>query len=66
MDNPCPFCGSDMPSDHGPESVDYPIAHLPGQCVRKKPAAKSPETVTLIRKRAWNTRRQKYGPSGHR
>lgn len=39
---------------------------LPGYAPRKNPAPKSPEQMADIRARAWETRRRKYGESGHR
>lgn len=64
--NPCPFCGGDMPSNEPPDSPDYPIMHLPGHCIRKKAKLKPPKLLAEIRRRAWETRRKKYGPCGHR
>lgn len=39
---------------------------LPGLKPRKKPALKSAVEMREIRKRAWETRRGKYGAHGHR
>jgi hypothetical protein len=39
---------------------------LPGQAPRKKTAPKPADEIREIRARAWATRRQKYGPHGHR
>jgi hypothetical protein len=33
---------------------------------RKKPTPKLPEEVRQIRRKAWETRRQKYGTKGHK
>lgn len=46
------------PLDHRPDQTgldDGP--YLPGRAPRKKPAPKSAEELTAIRKRAWVTRR---------
>lgn len=63
----CPVCGAPMPSphDHKPDHSgidDGPLISAP----RKKSAPKTPESLRLIRKLAWKTRREKYGQCGHR
>lgn len=52
--------------DHRPDETgldDGPW--LPGRAPRKNPIQKSPEELTEIRRRAWATRRAKYGGIGH-
>lgn len=39
---------------------------LPGHGRARKRIKKSPEEMTAIRAKAWATRREKLGPSGHR
>lgn len=39
---------------------------LPGSAPRKKAAPKPAAEVSKIRAQAWETRRKKYGPYGHR
>lgn len=54
-----PDCRPDLSGlDDGP--------YLPGHEPRKKPAPKSPEELRTIRLAAWQTRRAKWGPRGHR
>ena len=64
---PCAVCGEplDWPHDHLADNTgldDGPLIRAP----RKKMAAKSAEEWHCIRARAWATRREKYGPDGHR
>ena len=63
----CATCGGQLTwkHDHKPDLSgldDGPPLNPP----RKKPALKSAEEVAAIRARAWATRREKLGPSGHR
>jgi hypothetical protein len=63
----CDFCGGDLSwkHDHKPDQTgldDGPTIRSP----RRKAAPKPPEEVSKIRAAAWETRRQKYGPHGHR
>lgn len=65
----CATCGQVLgwPHDHKPDQSgldDGPW--LPGRAPRKKAAPKSAKEVSETRKRAWATRRVKYGPHGHR
>jgi hypothetical protein len=65
----CPICGGELSWQHDHQTDlsgldDGP--YLPGHAPRKKPDAKPPAEITEIRKRAWATRRQKYGKYGHR
>ncbi len=48
--------------DGPPDWVCIPGVRKP----HKKPEPKSPEVMADIRKRAWETRRTKYGKYGHR
>lgn len=53
--------------DHQPDQSgldDGP--YLPGHAPRKKMEPKSPDEAARIRAQAWETRRAKYGPNGHR
>ena len=65
----CLICGGELSweHDHRPDMSgldDGP--YLPGRAPRKKPAPKAAHEISAIRKRAWATRRQKYGKYGHR
>lgn len=65
----CMICGQELswPHDHKPDQSgldDGP--YLPGRAPRKKPEPKTPDELTEIRLRAWETRRAKYGQYGHR
>lgn len=65
----CAICGLPLTWEHDHRDDmsgldDGP--YLPGKAPRKKPDPKSPEEISDIRKRAWATRRAKYGPHGHR
>ena len=64
---PCVLCGGDLTwrHDHRPDNTgldDGPPISAP----RKKPAPKSATELRDIRKRAWATRRERYGQWGHR
>lgn len=63
----CRVCGAALTweHDHRGDNTgldDGPIINPP----RKRPAPKSPDALSAIRKRAWKTRRAKYGGRGHR
>lgn len=65
----CVVCGGVLafPHDHRPDDTgldDGPW--LPGRAPRKKPTPKSTSDIAEIRRRAWSTRRAKYGERGHR
>lgn len=65
----CDVCGMDQSwlHDHKPNNSgldDGP--YLPGCAPRKKPKPKPADEVSATRKRAWATRRAKYGKHGHR
>lgn len=65
----CSVCGQVLgwQHDHKPDQSgidDGPW--LPGRAPRKRPAPKPADEVSATRKRAWATRRAKYGQSGHR
>lgn len=65
----CTICGGVIayPHDHRADETgldDGPW--LPGRAPRKKPTPKTPDELTEIRRRAWATRRAKYGEHGHR
>ncbi len=65
----CADCGqvNGWPHDHKPDGSgldDGPW--LPGRAPRKRPARKQADELSEIRKRAWTTRREKYGAFGHR
>ena len=67
-DEPCCICGqpSAWQHDHRPNGTgldDGPW--LPGKAPRKKPEAKTAAVVSDMRRRAWETRRRKYGERGH-
>jgi len=71
MDYPdiCHVCGGPISwgHDHKPDNSgldDGP--YLPGRAPRKKSAPKPANEVSATRKRAWATRRAKYGKHGHR
>jgi len=56
---------SQWPCVHGPDCEGLGIDCGP-DTRRKKPAPKEPHELTAIRALAWETRRLKYGPQGHR
>lgn len=63
----CLTCGAEetFPHDHKADNTgldDGPLIDPP----RKKPAPKPQEVMIQIRMKAWETRRAKYGPAGHR
>lgn len=63
----CPTCACEttFPHDHKPDMSgldDGPPLETP----RRKPLPKSAAEFRAIRARAWQTRRAKYGPHGHR
>lgn len=65
----CTDCGGPLiyVHDHRPDNRgldDGP--YLPGNAPRKKLDPKSSEENRRIHRDAWNTRRKKYGPRGHR
>jgi len=65
----CTICGGQLTwlHDHKPDQSgldDGP--YLPGHAPRKKMEPKSPDEAARIRAQAWETRRAKYGPHGHR
>lgn len=65
----CLACGGLLAfqHDHQPDQSgldDGP--YLPWGAPRKKPEPKAPEVAAAIRKRAWATRRERYGKYGHR
>jgi len=65
----CLICGSanTWRHDHKPDNSgldDGPW--LPGRAPRKKVAPKPADEVSATRKRAWATRRSKYGKHGHK
>ena len=65
----CTTCGGVIvfSHDHRPDETgldDGPW--IPGCAPRKKPTPKPAEETRDIRVRAWATRREKYGKSGHR
>ena len=67
----CPICHGvivgGVAHDHQPDQSgldDGPW--LPGRAPRKKMEPKSPDETSRIRAQAWETRRAKYGPHGHR
>ncbi|TIR87391.1 MAG: hypothetical protein E5X05_01465 [Mesorhizobium sp.] len=65
----CETCGqpTTWQHDHQPDQSgldDGPS--LPGKAPRQKRAPKSANEMKRIRADAWATRRQKYGPHGHR
>lgn len=67
MDERCEICAGLLTwkHDHKPDNSgidDGPP--LPG--TRKKYKPKPPNEMREIRARAWATRREKYGPRGHR
>jgi len=67
MDERCEICGGVLTwkHDHRADNSgidDGPPIDIP----RKKPAPKSPDVMREIRFQAWETRRKKYGPHGHR
>lgn len=71
MDYPdlCHVCGLPLSweHDHKPDQSgldDGP--YLPGKAPRKRMEPKSPDEAARIRAQAWETRRAKYGPHGHR
>lgn len=39
---------------------------LPGHAPRRRPKRKRPSELKEIREKAWETRRRKLGPRGHR
>lgn len=51
--------------DGDPNGLDSGI-YLPGHAPRKKAEPKTPEEAAKIRAKAWETRRDKLGPRGHR
>ncbi len=54
-----PICTSFMGGlDDGP--------WLPGHAPRRRPKRKRPSELKAIREKAWETRRRKLGPKGHR
>lgn len=62
----CVVCGGPLAWEHDHRADnsgldDGPLLRAP----RKKMARKSPEDYRDIRERAWATRREKYGHSGH-
>lgn len=75
-DNECPICGNSGPIVHGGVLGYFEHDHRPDGSglddgpplypTRKKAAPKPAEDVAEIRARAWETRRSKYGPHGHR
>lgn len=65
----CTICGGQMTwrHDHKPDQSgldDGP--YLPGHAPRKKAEPKDATEAARIRAKAWETRRAKYGPHGHR
>ena len=65
----CNVCGAplDWEHDHKPDNSgldDGP--YLPGRAPRKAMEPKSSEETRATREQAWATRREKYGPNGHR
>lgn len=63
----CSVCGAALTWKHDHKANktgldDGPPLRTP----RKKPPAKGRNELNDIRARAWATRRQKYGPRGHR
>ncbi len=69
MSDICPVCfmAEAWKHDHKQDKTgldDGP--YLDGMRPRKKMEPKPASIVSEIRKRAWDTRRQKYGVAGHR
>jgi hypothetical protein len=71
MDYPdiCHVCGLPLSwkHDHKPDQSELDDGpYLPGRAPRKRMEPKSPDEAARIRAQAWETRRAKYGPHGHR
>lgn len=69
MDEPdiCPICWLPLTWKHDHKSDNSGLDDGPEiRKDRKKYAAPSPEAARDARARAWATRREQYGPRGHR
>ena len=65
----CSVCGALDSHEHDHQSDGSGLddgPYLPGCAPRKKPEPKSTGKMRDIRVRSWATRRDKYGPRGHR
>jgi len=63
----CDLCGGAMTfqHDHQPDNTGLDDGPDLGRKKYTKPAPKPADVAAEIRARAWDTRRQKYGPRGH-
>ena len=67
VDEYCTTCGGELSwtHDHKPDNSGIDDGP-PIRGERKKAVPKPADEVSAIRARAWETRRQKHGPRGHR
>ena len=66
VEEKCGICGGSGPfHDHRPDGSGLDDGP-PLRAERKKASAKPAAELRAIRARAWTTRREKYGPRGHR
>jgi hypothetical protein len=62
----CVICGAALAWEHDHRSDNSGLDDGPPLPARKKMERKPPDEYRVIRARAWATRREKYGPHGHR
>lgn len=61
----CPVCGWLSTFSHDHKADLSGLDDGPDDHKRRKPFPVSPEVLSEIRRRAWETRREKYGKYGH-